>query len=89
MTTKTIRTYKHETLTITKLGSFNWHNTHAYGLTKKVVWQDENGGMWVRMSGEFQKVVFYKWGTYAQYTDTNAVMPTFRYERATEIAKEA
>jgi hypothetical protein len=85
--TKTIKTYKSETLTITKLGSFSWYNTHAYGLTKKVVWQDENGGMWVRMNGEFVNVNFRKWGTYAQYVDTNAVEPEyFNRMYATEIA---
>lgn len=81
----TIKTYEHETLTITRLGSFSWYSTHAYGLTKKVVWKDENGGMWVRMNGKFQKVMFRKWGTYAQYTDTSAVEPTFRWQTAVEI----
>lgn len=82
---KTIETKDHETLTIFKLGSFNWYNNNAYGRTKKVVWKDENGGMWVRMNGQFQKVKFRTWGTYCQYTDVSSVEPTCKWERAREV----
>lgn len=79
MTIKTIKTITGETLNIAKVGSKKWYGTHVYGLTKKVVWEDENGGMWVRVSGEWRKVEYRVWGSFGQYTDTSSVMEFVRF----------
>ena len=58
--TKTIKVrYSNEVLTITKVGPKRWRNIHAYGLTNRIVWKDQNGDMWVRMSGKWIQVQYY------------------------------
>lgn len=74
----TIKTNKKEILNITKGKSLRWYSTNAYGGTKKVVWHDENGGMWVKMSGEFREVRYRTYGFDGDMVDKNAVRPTYR-----------
>ena len=85
MTTTTIKTNKCETLTITKGKSLRWYDTHAYGLSKRVVWHDENGGMWVRMNGKFIEACYYVYGRIETYVDENGVMPMWGNRFAYEV----
>lgn len=75
MTTTTIKTNKGETLNITKGKSLSWYNTHAYGMTKKVVWHDEDGGMWVKMNGKFIEACYHLYGRIETYVDETGVEP--------------
>ena len=81
----TIKTNKCETLNLTKGESLRWYNTNAYGMTKKVVWNDENGGMWVRMSGKFIEVCYRRFGFYDDNIDENGVMPMWNRRFAYEV----
>lgn len=86
MTTTTIKTNKREVLNITKGKSLRWYNTNAYGLSKKVVWHDEDGGMWVKMNGKFIEVCYRMYGYIETYVDENGVQPIWGYgRRAYEI----
>lgn len=84
MTTTAIKTNKGETLNITKGKSLRWHSVHACGLSKRFVWHDENGGMWVKANGKYIEARYRAYGFYGDKVDENAVEPArsrrFAYE---------
>lgn len=73
----TIKTNKREILNITKGESKRWYSATAYGLTKRVVWHDENGGMWVKMNGKFEEVRYRTFGFYGDMVDESAVKSAY------------
>jgi len=81
--TKTIKVnFRNETLTISKFATKTWG---WLGRTNRVVWKDQNGGMWVRMSGEWIEVQYYvSWRDEREHD--SAVERVFGGRTAKEIA---